>query len=150
VKTVEIHTDGACSGNPGPGGYAAVLKYGGRQKEISEGFSHTTNNRMELLACIAGLECLKEPCRVKLYSDSRYLVDGIEKGWARRWKANGWMRNKNDYALNADLWERLLGLLDTHDVNFIWVKGHADVEQNELCDRLARMAATDGPHGDDL
>jgi len=141
LKKVVIYTDGACSGNPGPGGLAAVLIYRGRQKEISEGFAETTNNRMELLACIRGLEQLKEPCAVDIYSDSRYVVDGIEKGWARRWRRNGWMRNKKDEARNADLWEELLTLIDGHEVNFIWIKGHADDEYNTLCDRLARGAA---------
>ena len=141
LKTVDIYTDGACSGNPGPGGYAAALIYKGRQKEISEGFADTTNNRMELSACIAGLGQLKEPCRVNLYSDSKYVINGINEGWVRGWKQNGWMRNRKEEAKNADLWEELLGLLDTHDVSFIWVKGHADNPYNELCDRLAREAA---------
>jgi len=141
LKTVDIYTDGACTGNPGPGGCAAVLLYGGRQKELSEGRAHTTNNRMELLACIMGLAALREPCRVNLYSDSRYVVDGVEKGWARRWKLNGWMRNKSEKALNADLWEQLLELIDKHTVRFIWVKGHDDNPMNELCDINARAAA---------
>ena len=141
LKNVDIYTDGACTGNPGPGGYAAVLLYNGRQKEFSGGDAHTTNNRMELLACITGLSALKEPCRVNLYSDSKYVVDGVEKGWARRWKKNGWMRNKNEKALNADLWEQLLMLLDEHAVRFYWVKGHDDNPLNELCDTNARAAA---------
>ena len=144
MKTVDIYTDGACSGNPGPGGYAAVLLYNNNKKEISEGFKQTTNNRMEMLACIKGLENLKEPCHVNLYSDSRYVVDSIEKGWAYKWKKNGWMRNKTEKALNADLWERMLGLLEIHKVRFIWVKGHSDNPLNELCDTLARGAIQNG------
>ena len=144
MKTVDIYTDGACSKNPGPGGYAAVLLYKNQKKEIAEGFFETTNNRMEITACIKGLEMLKEPCRVNLYSDSRYVVDGIEKGWARRWKKNGWMRNKTEKALNADLWDELLKLLEKHEVSFIWVKGHADNPYNELCDTLAKKAIQNG------
>jgi len=141
MKNVVIYTDGACSGNPGPGGCAAVLMYRGRQKEIAEGYSLTTNNRMELRACIIGLNSLKEACRVDLYSDSRYLTDGIEKGWAKRWRENEWRRNKKDKALNADLWEEILILISFHEVSFFWVRGHADDPVNELCDRLARGAA---------
>lgn len=141
LKKVEIFTDGACSGNPGPGGYGAILRYGGREKELSEGFAKTTNNRMELLGAIAGLECLREKCAVTLYSDSQYLVNGIEKGWAKKWRANGWMRNAREPALNADLWERLLGLLERHEVRIIWVKGHAGHPENERCDHLATSAA---------
>ena len=145
IKEVEIYTDGACTGNPGPGGYAAVLLYKGRQKEVCAGYKHTTNNRMELLACIMGLRTLTEPCRVNLYSDSRYVVDGITKGWAVRWRQNGWMRNKTDRALNDDMWGALLDLTGKHDVSFIWVKGHNDNEYNELCDKLARGAIQSGP-----
>jgi len=140
MKSVDIYTDGACTGNPGPGGCAAVLLYKGSQKEASEGYAHTTNNRMELLACILGLSLLKEPCRVNLYSDSRYVVDGIMKGWVYRWRDNNWMRNKTEKALNPDLWEQLLALLDAHEVTFTWVKGHSDNIYNELCDKLAREA----------
>jgi len=138
MKTVDIYTDGACSGNPGPGGFGAVLLHGTFRREISAGFALTTNNRMEVLAAIVGLEALKEPCVVNLYSDSRYLVDAIEKGWVTRWRANGWMRNKTDKAVNVDLWERLLIVLDRHNVNFHWVKGHAGHPENERCDELAR------------
>jgi ribonuclease HI len=141
MKTIEIYTDGACSGNPGPGGYGVILKYGKNEKEMSEGFETTTNNRMEILGAIVGLEELKEPCCVKLYSDSQYLVNGIEKGWAKKWRANGWMRNNKDPALNSDLWKRLLDLLETHTVECIWVKGHNEHPENERCDRLAYNSA---------
>ncbi|MZP42195.1 ribonuclease HI [Heliobacterium gestii] len=140
-KEVTIYTDGACLGNPGPGGYGVVLMYGEHRRELSEGFRDTTNNRMEMLAAIKALEVLKEPCQVTLYSDSRYLVDAVTKNWARRWKANGWMRNKKDPALNVDLWERLLHLLERHQVEFRWVKGHAGNPENERCDKLATEAA---------
>ena len=141
MKKVTIYTDGACSGNPGPGGYGAVLRYGGRSKELSGGFRRTTNNRMELLAVITGLETLRDPCDVTIYSDSRYIVDAVNKGWARRWKANGWLRNKKDRAVNPDLWERLLELLDIHDTDFRWVKGHAGNPGNERADALAVAAS---------
>ena len=144
MKSIDIYTDGACSGNPGKGGLGVVLIYKGNRKEISEGFEETTNNRMEALAVIKGLEALKEKCSVTLYSDSKYVVDAIEKGWARTWKANGWKRNAKDKALNADLWDRMLTLLDYHDVKFIWVKGHADNIENERCDELARGAILSG------
>ena len=143
-KSVTIHTDGACLGNPGPGGYGAVLDYQGTRRELSGGFRLTTNNRMELLAVIVALETLKEPCRVSVYSDSQYVVDAIEKGWARRWKANGWKRNKKEAAINPDLWERLLNLTDKHAVTFKWVRGHAGNVENERCDELA-VAAAKGP-----
>jgi len=143
MKTVTIYTDGACSGNPGPGGYGAVIIYGNHRKEISGGEPKTTNNRMEIMGVIKGLQLLKEPCTVNLYSDSRYVVDAIEKGWAIRWKANNWMRNKKDPALNPDLWETLLELLKTHKVTFHWVKGHAGHPENERCDELARTAIVD-------
>lgn len=141
LKQVEIFTDGACSGNPGPGGFGVVMKYMQHRKEVSGGAADTTNNRMELLAAVTGLELLNERCHVTLYSDSKYVVDAIEKGWAVKWRANGWMRNKKDPALNPDLWERLLALLDKHEVNFVWVKGHAGHPENERCDRLAVQAA---------
>ncbi|KXL53273.1 ribonuclease HI [Anaerotignum neopropionicum] len=140
MKAVTIYTDGACSGNPGPGGYGVVMLYGSARKELSGGFHKTTNNRMEVLAVIRGLEALKEPCNVKLYSDSKYVVDAIEKGWAVKWRSQGWMRNKKERASNEDLWERLLELLKIHKVSFIWVKGHADNPENERCDQLARAA----------
>jgi len=138
MKKVKIYTDGACSGNPGPGGYGAILVYGEHQKEFSGGEKQTTNNRMEVLAAIVALEALKETCEVELYSDSRYLVDAIEKDWVTRWKKNNWMRNKKEAALNVDLWERLLVVLARHKVNFFWVKGHAGHPENERCDELAR------------
>lgn len=137
MKSVEIFTDGACSGNPGPGGYGVILRYGGREKELSGGEAETTNNRMELTAAIKGLECLKEKCAVTLYSDSKYLIDAIEKGWVYKWKENGWMRNKREKALNPDLWERLLELLSMHEVELVWVRGHDGHEENERCDKLA-------------
>lgn len=149
MKTVTIYTDGACSGNPGPGGYGAVLLYGGARKELSGGYRMTTNNRMEILAVIKGLEALKEPCRVLLYSDSKYVVDAIEKGWVAKWRQNGWMRNKKERALNADLWEQMIVLLEKHQVSFHWVKGHADNPENERCDELARMAIQGGALLDD-
>ena len=144
MKEVTIYTDGACSGNPGAGGYGVVLMYGAAKKELSEGYEKTTNNRMELLAVIKGLEALKEPCRVNLYSDSKYVVDAIEKGWVVKWKQNSWMRNKKERASNVDLWEQLLVMLAKHQVKFIWVKGHADNPWNERCDELARMAIQKG------
>ena len=137
MKQIELYTDGACSGNPGPGGYGAVLKYGKTEKELSGGEKETTNNRMELMAAIVGLEALKEPCAVTLTSDSKYLVDAIEKGWARAWKKNGWKKSDKSPALNADLWEKLLELLDTHKVTFEWVRGHRGHPYNERCDKLA-------------
>ena len=137
LKKVEIFTDGACSGNPGPGGYGTILRFGGHEKELSGGDSQTTNNRMELTAAIVGLEALKERCDVVLYSDSKYLVDAINCGWAVRWRENGWMRTKRDKALNPDLWERLLNLLEKHQVELVWVKGHAGHPENERCDKLA-------------
>ena len=137
MKTVTIYTDGACSGNPGPGGYGAILVYGGAEKEFSGGEARTTNNRMELLGAITGLEALKEPCEVVLTSDSKYLVDAVNKNWAAGWRAKGWKKADGKPALNVDLWERLLALLDTHKVKFIWVKGHAGHPYNERCDRLA-------------
>lgn len=136
-KQVEIFTDGACSGNPGPGGYGVILRYKGINKELSGGDPTTTNNRMELTAVITGLQALKEPCDVTLYSDSKYIIDAIQKGWAKKWKANGWMRNKKDPALNPDLWDKLLDLLEVHNVTFVWVKGHAGHPENERCDQLA-------------
>ena len=136
-KKVTIYTDGACSGNPGPGGWGAILVYGELKKELSGGEARTTNNRMELLGAITALEALKEPCEVALYSDSQYLVKAINEGWAVRWRKNGWMRNKKDPAVNVDLWERLLKLLGEHDVTFHWVKGHAQNPMNNRCDALA-------------
>lgn len=141
VKHVTIYTDGACLGNPGPGGYGAILLYQGRKRELSGGYRNTTNNRMEIMAAIAGLEALKEKCRVTLHSDSEYLVKAMSRGWARRWRANGWKRNKGAKVLNPDLWERLLQLCDYHEVKFSWVKGHAETSENIRCDELAMQAA---------
>ncbi len=140
LKTVQIYTDGACSGNPGPGGYGTILRFGDIEKELSGGEKETTNNRMELTAAIVGLETLKERCNVIIYSDSKYLIDSIQKGWVVRWKNNNWMRTSKDKALNCDLWERLLILLEKHVVNFVWVKGHNGHSENERCDKLAVMA----------
>ncbi|MCD7731550.1 MAG: ribonuclease HI [Oscillospiraceae bacterium] len=136
---VEIFTDGACSGNPGPGGYGVVLRYGEHIEELSGGAKHTTNNRMELSGAIAGLSALKFPCDVILTTDSRYVVDGITKGWAASWRKNGWVKSDKKPALNPDLWEKLLELTETHNVKFVWVKGHAGHPENERCDALAVM-----------
>lgn len=136
-KKVLIFTDGACSGNPGPGGWGAILRYGAAERELSGGEAQTTNNRMELTAAIRALEALKEPCEVTLYSDSRYLVDAVQKGWARSWQARGWIRSDTKPALNPDLWAQLLALLDRHTVTLVWVKGHNAHPENERCDRLA-------------
>jgi ribonuclease HI len=137
AKKVDIYTDGACSGNPGPGGWAAILVYGGKEKVLAGGEANTTNNRMELIAAISALEALKEPCVVDLYSDSRYLVDAINLGWARAWQARGWKLGPKGEAKNPDLWEKLLKLLEMHKVRFIWVKGHSENEYNKRCDSLA-------------
>ena len=137
MKKVNMYTDGACKGNPGPGGYGAILVYGSAEKEFSGGEAQTTNNRMELLGAITALSALKEPCEVVLTSDSKYLVDAVNKKWAVGWRAKGWKKSDGKPALNIDLWERLLDLLDTHKVKFVWVKGHAGHPYNERCDRLA-------------
>lgn len=142
MRKVEIFTDGACSGNPGPGGFGVVLRYNDVEKEISGGFKNTTNNRMEIMGAIAGLESLKEPCEVTVTTDSQYLVNSIEKGWVRKWKSNGWMRNSKEKALNRDLWERLLASLDKHKVRFQWIRGHNGHSENERCDKLAVAAAS--------
>jgi ribonuclease HI len=141
LKTVEIYTDGACLGNPGPGGYGVVLLYDDHRKELSGGYRLTTNNRMELMATIVGLRSLKVACIVTLYTDSQYVVNAISKGWAKKWQAHNWMRNKTEKAVNPDLWEELLMLCDEHQVSFKWVRGHAGNEENERCDRLAVAAA---------
>ena len=141
MKKVTLYTDGGCINNPGPGGYGVVLVYNSHRRELSGGFRKTTNNRMEIFAAIAGLEALKEPCRVTLVSDSQYLVYAIQKGWARKWKANRWMRNNKEKAVNPDLWDRLLRLCDTHEVRFEWVRGHAGHPENERCDQMAKAAA---------
>jgi len=140
LKEVTMFTDGACEPNPGPGGYGIVLLYGQRRKEVSGGFRLTTNNRMELYAAIRGLELLKEPCRVRLHSDSQYLVRAMLEGWVLKWKRKGWRRTKSVKALNSDLWEKLLALCEKHEVEFIWVRGHAGNAENERCDELSYAA----------
>ncbi len=140
-KHVEIFTDGACQGNPGPGGWGAILRYQGVEKELSGGEAMTTNNRMELLAAASALSALKTPCDVTLYSDSKYLVDALTKGWAKSWRARGWKRSGNQPALNPDLWEQLLNLMAVHQVKLVWVKGHAGHPENERCDQLAVAGA---------
>ena len=137
MKTVEIFTDGAGSGNPGPGGWGAILRYGGKEKELSGGETETTNNRMELTAAIMALRALKEPCKVILTTDSKYLSDGIGLGWAENWKENGWRKADKKPALNVDLWEEILELFKKHDVTINWVKGHNGHSENERCDALA-------------
>ena len=141
AKQVTLYTDGSCLGNPGPGGYAAIVIYGEHRKEISGGFLKTTNNRMELTAAIVGLQTLRQRCDVVLFSDSEYLVNAMSKGWAKRWKSTGWRRNHKERALNPDLWDRLLDLCDDHKVEFKWVRGHAGHPENERCDELAAQAA---------
>ena len=136
-KIVTIYTDGACSGNPGPGGWGAILQYGGVQKELSGGEGHTTNNRMELTGVITALEALKEPCVVELYSDSKYVIDGLGKGWAKGWRARGWVKSDKKPTLNPDLWGRLLDLCEYHTVRLHWVKGHGSNPYNNRCDELA-------------
>ena len=137
MKHIEIFTDGACSGNPGPGGWGAVLRYGDKEKELSGGEKETTNNRMELTAAIMALKALKEPCKVTLTTDSKYLSDGISKGWAKSWQKNGWRKADKKPALNVDLWEEILELFDIHEVKIVWVKGHNGHPENERCDALA-------------
>ncbi len=141
MKKIDLYTDGACSGNPGAGGYGAILRFGEHEKELSLGYHLTTNNRMELLGAIEGLRALKEPCEVTLFSDSKYVVDGIEKGWARGWKSKNWRKSDGKEALNKDLWEKLLNMLELHKVQLVWVKGHADNEYNNRCDILAVNAS---------
>jgi ribonuclease HI len=138
---VIIYTDGGALGNPGPGGYGVVMLYNQHRKELSGGYRLTTNNRMELMAAIMALESLKRPCHITLYTDSRYVADSINLGWAKRWRANGWRKNKTEKALNPDLWERLLDLLAQHQVRVMWVKGHAGNRENERCDELSVAAA---------
>lgn len=137
MKTVTIYTDGACSSNPGPGGWGAILMYGEHKKELSGGEAKTTNNRMELTAVIEALSQLKEPCIVDLWSDSKYVIDALEKGWARTWKKRSWIKSDKKPALNPDLWDRLLTLCDLHTLRCHWVKGHAENEHNNRCDELA-------------
>lgn len=140
MKKVELFTDGACSGNPGPGGWGAVLRFHGKEKELSGGNPQTTNNRMELTAVIEGLSALKEPCEVTLTSDSKYVLDALLKGWVYSWKKNGWKKADKKPALNVDLWERLLALLEVHKVDYRWVHGHQGHPENERCDALAVAA----------
>ena len=137
MKTVTLYTDGACSGNPGPGGWGAILAYEGTEKELSGGEKSITNNRMELTAVIEGLSALTEPCIVELYSDSKYVIDALQKGWAVSWQKNGWRKADKKPALNADLWKKLLALAAQHDLRCHWVKGHADNPKNNRCDQLA-------------
>ena len=137
MKKVEIFTDGACKGNPGPGGWGAVLRYNENEKTISGGSPDTTNNKMELTAVIEALKLLKEPCEVILTSDSKYVCDSVDKGWVNSWKKKGWKKSDGKPALNIDLWEQLLPLLSTHNVTFKWIKGHAGHRENELCDEMA-------------
>lgn len=141
MKRVEIYTDGACRGNPGKGGWGAVLIYGDKKKELCGGEKETTNNRMELTAAIEALSALKEPCKVTMTSDSQYLINGITKGWAVSWRAKGWKKADKSPALNPDLWQKLLDLLEIHEVEFVWVKGHAGHPYNERCDELATSFA---------
>ena len=137
MKTVKLYTDGACSGNPGPGGWGVILEYMDVQREFSGGAENTTNNRMELTAVIEGLRRLKEPCIVELYADSKYVIDGLQKGWAESWKKRGWIKADKKPALNPDLWEQLLELTNVHQLHYHWVKGHADNPMNNRCDELA-------------
>ena len=141
MKHVDVYTDGACRGNPGKGGWGAILVYKGVEKELSGGERMTTNNRMELSAVIAALSALREPCEITLTSDSKYVVDAVTKGWAKSWKAKGWKKADKSPALNSDLWDKLLGLLEYHQVTFVWVKGHAGHPYNERCDALATAYA---------
>ena len=142
LQKVIIYTDGACTGNPGAGGYGAVLLIDGQNRqEISGGYQLTTNNRMEMMGAIAALKALKTKSAVTLHSDSKYIVDAVEKGWAKRWQANGWKRNKKEKAKNPDLWQELLDLCQQHQVDFVWVRGHAGIPENERCDAIAVAAA---------
>lgn len=136
-KTVYLYADGACSGNPGPGGYGVILRYKDTEKELSGGEKETTNNRMELLGVITGLKALKEPCNVELFTDSKYVADGLGKGWAIKWKNNGWRKADKKPALNVDLWEQLLSLSEKHNININWIKGHNGHPENERCDEMA-------------
>ena len=149
MKSITLHTDGAASGNPGPGGFGALLTFNGLRKELSGGFARTTNNRMEILAALAGLESLREPCKVTVISDSRYLVDAMTKGWLRGWKARGWSRAHNQHLKNADLWKRLDAAAAPHENSSRWVKGHAGHPETERCDSLADAAARRGDLPDD-
>lgn len=138
MKHVNIYTDGSCRKNPGPGGWGAILVYEGREREISGGCENTTNNRMELTAVIEALSLLKEPCEVTICSDSKYVIDALEKGWAESWKKRGWKKSDKSDALNPDLWDKLLSLCKIHNIDFVWVRGHAGHEYNERCDLMAQ------------
>lgn len=144
MKKVEIYTDGACSGNPGPGGFGAIMIYKKFRREISRGFKLTTNSRMEVMAVIAALECLKEPCVVDLYSDSKYVVDAVNKKWLENWERCNWKRKGAPEVLNVDLWIKLLNLIKKHSIRFIWIKGHNRHIENQRCDFLARQAIKSG------
>lgn len=148
LKKVEIWTDGACSGNPGPGGFGAILQYQGKRKELSAAYRRTTNNRMELMGVIAALNALKDKCHVILHSDSKYIVEAMQQGWPLAWQKRGW-RKKDGPAKNPDLWEQILELCDKHEVEFTWLKGHAGHEENERCDELARRAISEGQFNED-
>ena len=151
LKNILIYTDGACDPNPGgPGGYGVVLNYNGKKRELSGGFRATTNNRMEICAAVKALEILKEPCQVTLYSDSKYLVNTMNEGWAKRWKENDWRRNKQERAVNVDLWESLLALCEMHQVTFVWIEGHAGHPENERCDYLSTFALKNDNLPDDI
>ena len=141
MKRVELYTDGACRGNPGPGGWGAILVYHGKEKELSGGEESTTNNRMELMAAIAGMSALREPCEIVLTSDSKYLVDAINKGWLASWKRNGWRKADKSAVLNVELWQKIDSLLEIHEVSFVWVHGHTGHPYNERCDALATAYA---------
>lgn len=140
MKNVEIFTDGACSGNPGPGGWGSILRYMGHEKELSGGEASTTNNRMELTAVIEALKSLKEPCKVTLTTDSQYVCNGINKGWAVKWRSSGWIKSDKTKVKNPEMWDELLSLTEKHDVTFVWVRGHNGHPENERCDRLAVAA----------
>ena len=148
-KHVDIYTDGACKGNPGPGGYGIVLVYRGIEKKMSCGFKCTTNNRMELLAAITALEALNESCDITLYSDSKYLIDAMTKGWARSWQAKNWIKSDKKKALNVDLWEKMLLLDSKHTIQYVWVKGHNGHKYNEICDTIA-VEAAENPQYEDI
>ena len=148
MKEVTIYTDGACSGNPGPGGYGAILEYKQHRKELHDGYVRTTNNRMEIMGAIAALKTLREPCMVRLYSDSKYLVQAIEQHWLNNWKRNGWKTAAKKPVKNVDLWQELDAQLKIHSVEFIWVKGHADNPGNNRCDELARLGAANAVKDD--
>jgi ribonuclease HI len=147
---IVVYTDGGCRGNPGPGGYGVIIIAGEKRIELAEGFRLTTNNRMELMACLAALKALITPADVILHSDSRYVINGISKGWARKWRANNWMRTRSEAAENSDLWAQLLDLCDSHRVRFVWVRGHAGQTENERCDELAGAAAVGSNLKEDL